>query len=117
MNTLADHITQTLRGWVLQGMLAPGERLEEIPLAQKLGVKPGVYTHTIANAHVYDIHYDAAQEMIGRTPDMPKASVKLPKDTFARAEAKDTALVEDINNSLAEHYQPGEAIKGLRIVL
>ena len=36
--TLADHVTQTLRGWVLQGVLAPGERLEEIPLAEKLGV-------------------------------------------------------------------------------
>ncbi len=38
MNTLADHVTQTLRDWVLHGILSPGERLEEIPLAEKLGV-------------------------------------------------------------------------------
>nr|AIA18305.1 Thymidylate synthase [uncultured bacterium] len=91
--------------------------LLQLILAQKLGVKPGVYTHTIANAHVYDIHYDAAKEMIGRKSDMPKVSVTLPVDTFARAEAKDTQLVEDINGPLTEQYQPGEAIKGLRIVL
>lgn len=49
MNTLADHITQTLRGWVLQGMLAPGERLEEIPLAQKLGVSRTPIRAALAN--------------------------------------------------------------------
>ncbi len=38
MNTLAEHVTETLRNWILQGILAPGERLEEIPLAEKLGV-------------------------------------------------------------------------------
>lgn len=38
MNTLADHVTHTLRSWILQGILQPGERLEEIPLAEKLGV-------------------------------------------------------------------------------
>lgn len=49
MNTLADHITQTLRGWVLQGMLAPGDRLEEIPLAQKLGVSRTPIRAALAN--------------------------------------------------------------------
>lgn len=49
MNTLADHITQTLRGWVLQGLLAPGDRLEEIPLAQKLGVSRTPIRAALAN--------------------------------------------------------------------
>lgn len=49
MNTLADHITQTLRGWVLQGILAPGERLEEIPLAEKLGVSRTPIRAALAN--------------------------------------------------------------------
>jgi len=91
--------------------------LLQLILAQKLGVKPGIYTHTIANAHVYDIHYDAANEMIGRSTDAPKVTVKLPADTFARAEAKDATLVEAIDIPLQEQYKPGEAIKGLRIVL
>jgi GntR family transcriptional regulator of vanillate catabolism len=49
MNTLADHITQTLRGWVLQGILAPGDRLEEVPLAQKLGVSRTPIRAALAN--------------------------------------------------------------------
>lgn len=38
MDTLTEHVTETIRSWVLHGTLAPGERLEEIPLAEKLGV-------------------------------------------------------------------------------
>ncbi|MDA7417263.1 GntR family transcriptional regulator [Xenophilus arseniciresistens] len=38
MRTLAQDVTETLRNWILHGQLQPGERLEEIPLAQKLGV-------------------------------------------------------------------------------
>jgi thymidylate synthase len=91
--------------------------LLQLMLAQRLGVKPGVYTHTIANAHVYDIHYDAAKEMMSRPTDSPKVDLVLPPDSFVRAEAKDVSLVEDINVPLVEQYKPEEAIKGLRIVL
>lgn len=38
MRTLAQDVTETLRNWILHGQLQPGERLEEIPLADKLGV-------------------------------------------------------------------------------
>jgi thymidylate synthase len=86
-------------------------------LAQRLGVKPGIYTHTIANAHVYDTHYEAAEQMITRAATSKKVTLELPADAFARAEAKDVSLVEDINGALTTQYEPGEAIKGLRIVL
>lgn len=36
--TLAQTVTQALRQWILEGKIAPGERLEEIPLAQRLNV-------------------------------------------------------------------------------
>lgn len=49
MNTLADHVTHTLRTWVLQGILQPGERLEEIPLAEKLGVSRTPIRAALAN--------------------------------------------------------------------
>lgn len=94
-----------------------GFALLQAMLAQRLGVKPGVYTHTIANAHVYDIHYEAAETMIARTTTHKNIELTLPKDSFKRAEKKDEALVDEINNVLAEQYKPGEAIKGLRIVL
>lgn len=38
MDTLSHSVTETLREWIIQGVLPPGERLEEIPLAKKLGV-------------------------------------------------------------------------------
>ena len=38
MDTLSQHVTDTLRDWVLHGRLSPGARLEEIPLAASLGV-------------------------------------------------------------------------------
>jgi thymidylate synthase len=94
-----------------------GFALLQCMLAQELGVEPGTYSHTIANAHVYDIHYDAAKEMCARPTASEPISLTLPADTFQRAEQKDHALVEEINNSFIEHYQPGDAIKGLRIVL
>lgn len=94
-----------------------GFALLQMILAQKLGVEPGVYTHIIANAHVYDTHYDAANEMIDRPTDHPKVTIELPKNTFERAEAKENELVEEINEQIKNQYNPGKAIKGLRIVL
>ena len=38
MQTLAQNVTETLRDWILHGQIRPGARLEEIPLAQQLGV-------------------------------------------------------------------------------
>ena len=38
MQTLAQNVTESLRSWILHGQLQPGSRLEEIPLAEKLGV-------------------------------------------------------------------------------
>ncbi|HVS79120.1 MAG TPA: thymidylate synthase [Candidatus Saccharimonadales bacterium] len=86
-------------------------------LAQKLGVKPGVYSHIISNAHVYDIHYVAAKEMIKRQGQARKVKLELPPDSFDRAEALDASLVEEINSSLQAQYKPGPPIKGLKIVL
>ena len=94
-----------------------GFALLQLMLAQKLKVRPGVYSHIIANAHVYDNHYEGAGEMINRKADFKKIVVDLPANTFDRAEAKDVELVEEINDMIQSQYQPAEAIKGLRIVL
>lgn len=86
-------------------------------LAQKLNVEPGVYTHVISNAHIYDIHYAAAKQMISRKHKVSKLSLTLPPDSFGRAEAMDPTLVDDINDKITAKYKPGEPIKGLKIVL
>lgn len=94
-----------------------GFALLQLFLAQRLGVKPGIYTHTIANAHIYDIHYDAATEMMQRSSKQKKITFKLPPDSFARAEKTDRELVAEINTLIQDSYTPGEPIKGLKIVL
>jgi GntR family transcriptional regulator of vanillate catabolism len=38
MNTLAQKVTATLRDWILHGEVRPGGRLEEVPLAEQMGV-------------------------------------------------------------------------------
>jgi thymidylate synthase len=94
-----------------------GFALLQCILAQKLGVKPGVYTHVIANAHIYSTHYEAAEELIKRKASSDKITLSLPKNSFGRAEDMDTELVEEIYENLSNQYKPQEAIKGLKIVL
>lgn len=38
MQTLSQQVTQALRDWILHGRFKPGERIEEIPIAQTMGV-------------------------------------------------------------------------------
>jgi GntR family transcriptional regulator of vanillate catabolism len=38
MRTRSQDVTETLRNWILTGTLSAGERLEEVPLAEQLGV-------------------------------------------------------------------------------
>jgi thymidylate synthase len=86
-------------------------------LAQKLGVKPGIYSHSISNAHIYDVHYDGAEEIMRRTNDHPKIVLALPSDSFDRAEKKDPKLLEEIVQNLSSQYNPMEPIKGLKLIL
>lgn len=94
-----------------------GFALLQCILAQKLGVKTGIYSHSISNAHVYDTHYETAKELIKRKNDHEPIIVALPKKAYDRAEAGDHKLVEEIVANLASQYTPSEAIKGLQIVL
>jgi thymidylate synthase len=86
-------------------------------LASRLGVKVGKYTHSISNAHIYGIHYDAAKEIIKRKNNHKPVEVNVPKNSFERAEKGDEKLVEEIVEQINSQYQPMEAIKGLQIVL
>jgi thymidylate synthase len=94
-----------------------GFALLQCILAQRLGVAPGIYTHSISNAHIYDIHYDAAEEVIGRTSTQKPIQLELPENTFVRCEQKDVALVTEIIENITNQYTPLPAIKGLKIVL
>ncbi len=94
-----------------------GFALLQMILAERLGVKPGIYTHTISNAHIYDNHYDAAREMILRPNVHAPIHIKIPQDAFSRAEIKDDALVEEFLEQFDKLYTPQPVIKGLQIAL
>ena len=93
-----------------------GFSLLAMTLAQKLGVKPGIYTHSISNAHIYDTHYDGANELIKRTNDHPNIFPILPENIYDRAERKDETLVDAIYQSFIPFYHPCEPILGLDII-
>ncbi len=93
-----------------------GFALLQCILAQRLGVKPGVYSHSISNAHIYNIHYPGAEEIMKRTNDHAPIRINLPEKSYERAEQKDAVLAEEIIAQVAAQYQPMEAIKGLAIV-
>jgi thymidylate synthase len=94
-----------------------GFALLQCILAQELEVIPGIYTHTISNAHVYDIHYPTAKEIISRKNKHKKVTLTLPLKSFSRSEKKDADLVKEIATHFKKQYKPAPAIKGLKIVL
>ena len=94
-----------------------GFALLQCIIAQRLGVRPGIYTHSISNAHIYDNHYEGAKEIISRINNHPKIELHLPKDAFRRAEQKDENLVGEILANLQAQYNPLPPISGLEIAL
>ena len=94
-----------------------GFALLQCILAERLGVRPGIYSHSVSNAHIYDTHYPAAEEMAHRTNEHAPIKLVVPPHSFARAEKKDVKLAEEIIENIAGQYNPMEAIKGLKIVL
>lgn len=93
-----------------------GFSLLMIALAQKLGVKPGIYTHTISNAHIYDTHFDGANELIKRDNNHPNIFPNFPENIYDRSYKKDEKIVDDIYQSFVEIYKPNEPISGLDII-
>lgn len=94
-----------------------GFALLQLILAQKLGVAPGVYSHSISNAHVYDNQYEAVTELLSRKDTHPAINVSLPKNAFERSERKDRKLADEMIENIAAQYQPQPAITGLQVVL
>jgi thymidylate synthase len=94
-----------------------GFALLQLMLAQKLGVKPGVYSHSISNAHIYDNQYDAVKELLKRKDSHKAIRITLPKNSYDRAEKKETKLVEQMVAQFTPQYQPQAALTGLQIVL
>lgn len=85
-------------------------------LANKLQVGVGKYTHTIAHAHIYDIHFKEAKELSERNSNQKTFDFELPKNSFRRAEEGDDSLLESICSSIEKYYTPLDGMKNLKIV-
>ncbi len=94
-----------------------GFALLQCILAAKLNVEPGKLTTSISNAHIYDIHYEQAKELINRKHHHPGTPFRALADYFDRAREGDRQLVGEIVESLSQNYHPLERVKGLKIVL
>ena len=86
-------------------------------LAAKLGVGVGYLTVSISNAHVYDIHFDQAREIIARKPGHKAIKLELKANSFDRAENGDADLVQEVFTQLKEQYDPQESLGRMKIVL
>lgn len=86
-------------------------------LAAKLGVDVGKYTYSISNAHIYDIHYSAAAELVQRKNDHLEIEIEAEPGYFDRARKGEEKLALEIIEELERQYNPLPAIKGLKIVL
>lgn len=94
-----------------------GFALLQMILAQKLGIKPGIYTHSISNAHVYSMHEDVIKIMDARVPGTSNSPIlTLPLKSYERGCALDDSLIEEIKAGLTG-YDPQPVIKGIKIAL
>jgi thymidylate synthase len=93
-----------------------GFALLQCLLAQELGVRPGVYSHSISNAHIYDSHYEGAKELMNRKNDHGKIVLKLPENAFREIEKRNYKVVDAIIDNLTEQYHPGDPITGIKII-
>ncbi|MBP6858947.1 MAG: thymidylate synthase [Candidatus Pacebacteria bacterium] len=93
-----------------------GFALLQCILAQELGVKPGIYSHSISNAHIYDTHFEAAQTLMQRDNDHKKIVLTLPEATLRKIEERDFSVVETIIKDLESQYAPSDPITGIKIV-
>lgn len=96
---------------------AAGFALLQCILAERLGVRPGIYTHSISNAHIYDNHFDAARELACREHAHAPIHLSVPAGAYARAVGGDTSLVQELFDQLKSQYVPLEPIDGMKITV
>lgn len=89
-------------------------------LSRLLNVQPGMYTHSISNAHIYENHYSAAEEMINRNNYQGMETVlpiPLEENGFAKAESLDQEYFDRTVQNFKDRYRPLAPIPNLIISL
>ena len=87
-------------------------------LGQELGVPVGKYTVSISHAHVYENHFEQAQQILNRMPHQHAEVVcDLPANSFQRALSGDVTLVEELTDMFKRQYTPMPALKKMKIAI
>jgi thymidylate synthase len=86
-------------------------------LAQRLNVGLGALTISISNAHIYDIHFEQARELVNREVTHEAIQFKCPANAFKRAEGGDEKLVEEVFAELKNNIDPQDGVGKMKIVL
>ena len=94
-----------------------GFALLQCILADRLGVEPGIYKHSISNAHIYDNHFDAAKELMNRENDHECIKMIVPNGSYERAKSGDVNLVQELFDQLKNQYVPMDPISGMSITV
>ena len=85
-------------------------------LAQKLDVDVGTLTVSISNAHIYENHYEIAEELISRLSKTKRVDFYLPLDSYDRAVNLKDSLVDEIKAGF-KNYLPGPSVGPIKIAL
>lgn len=86
-------------------------------LAARLKVKPGKYTHSISHAHIYDVHFEAAEMLLGRFPNHDPIMLNVPPNSYERALTGDAQLVYELEDRLSAQYHPQPPLPKLKLVI
>lgn len=86
-------------------------------LAQKLQVDLGTLTVSISNAHIYDIHFAQAEEILKRKAGHDPIKFECPPRSYERAEEGDESLVDECCEALMKTYSPQPPLEKMAIVV
>jgi thymidylate synthase len=93
-----------------------GFALLQCILAQKLGYKVGVYSHSISNAHIYENQFEVVQKIVKVKNNHKQINFELPKNSFDRAEKKDKKLADEMIEIIKSKYNPLPNMQAIKIV-
>lgn len=86
-------------------------------LVAKLNLKVGKMTVSLSHAHIYDVHYQAARELVNRDHDHAEIELQVGAEDFDRAEKGDESLIKEIVDNLLAQYHPLLALKLAPVVV
>lgn len=86
-------------------------------LAQKLWVKVWWLHYTISHAHIYENHYNQANELLLRSNKHQNVKLMIPDNTFDNIFNNWEEIVEEIFNNLSSQYSPLPSLWKMQIAL